>query len=540
MDNLTVMGCIALVLTINLRSLYLFVAWLCIAPIYLANAGDVDVNAKALDNEKHLSDMGITPTKARFRLTFDDVQLPASEKMGFLGMTLLYDMNDWLSVGAASYGALSGQRGGFITIGMASELRHALSEQVELNAGVFVGAGGGRGGVLLSGGGLMLRYHAGAEFVSPWGNIGAGYSFVDFPNGTIHSAQPYMSYAYKFTAPMASAWLDAPEKEHASYSPLAEQEFAMVQRTYMIPAGVLQDNAKAVQHSRLNLLGVEWNRYIDENLFFRVETEGAMGGQSSGYMQIFLGAGYRFVWRDDVWLKLTGSVGVAGGGAVATGGGLLLETSASLQYRLAENLYAEAGLGYVTSPGESFKATSYQAKMGYHFFSPDYDRKFSIADVSAFDFNHLRVRAAHQTYVKASDQWRSRDQDLNVDLLGIQADYFLNDYFFLSGQVLAAYKGRAGAYMIGLVGVGIHVPLLSVFFMQAELLGGAAGGGSLAVGSGLVWQSQVGLGVKLADEYSLLASYGYLSAIQKGADIAGLKATVLNLSLNYNFTLFTK
>lgn len=458
--------------------------------------------------------------------------------MGFLGTTILFDVNNWLSAGVGAYGALAGKRGGFITLGGAAEVRRELSPWAEINSGIFIGAGGGRGGFQLSGGGLMLRYHLGAELKSArWGNLGAGLSYVDFPDGTIHSLQPYLSYEYPFTTLLSSGWFDSPESDEYDQvsSPRAEHEFAVVARSYRVPNGVMQDNGNKPQHPTINLVGVEWNRYLGEHLFIRVESEGAMGGKSNGYMQILFGAGYRVSLLDHTSLKLTSSAGVAGGGRVATGGGLLVDATVALQQRLGDHLFAEIAAGYAFAPNAEFRAMSYAAKLGYHFYMPDFpDEKISTSSLQGFEPLNIRIRTAHQSYYKAAPKWRTHHANLNVDLLGIQADYFINKNYFLTGQGIAAYWGKAGAYMTGLVGAGVHVPLLETpVYVETELLAGAAGGGGLAVGGGLVWQASVGLGYQFSDAYSAQASYGYMSA-PKGQ----FRASVLTFSVGYHFSFF--
>lgn len=74
--------------------------------------------------------------------------------MGVVGGNLLFDVNDNVKLGVGSYGALRGERGGFITLGLAGEVRQRLSPSWLGHAGLFVGAGGGRGGSTLAGGGL--------------------------------------------------------------------------------------------------------------------------------------------------------------------------------------------------------------------------------------------------------------------------------------------------------------------------------------------------------------------------------------------------
>ena len=482
-----------------------------------------------------------TPTSSRFRLTYENVSLPENEKMGFLGGTFLYDLNAWFSVGGASYGALTGERGGFITLGVATEFRNEINRYSEINAGLFVGAGGGRGGYNLSGGGLMLRYHLGGQIkLDGWGNIGAGISYIDFPDGTISSFQPYVSYDYPFSTLIAPSWINLPVRynsrtdQHVSLSQ-AEQEFFTVYRSYSMPSGVLADNGSP-QHNTINLLGAQWNRYLNDNLFVKIESEGAMGGQSNGFMQIFLGLGYRMPIFENTFLKLSSSLGVAGGGNVATGGGFLIDADLSLQQRLFGNLFAEVSAGYVTAPETSFEALSVAGKIGYRFSSPDFEKNdVSLYDLAGFKPLHLRIRTTHQSYFKADPNWRTHHSDENVDLLGFQGDYFFRENFYFSGQGLAAYKGMAGAYMTGMVGGGLHFPLFETpLFLDVEGLFGAAGGGGLQVGGGLVWQANGGLGYQITDKHSLIVSYGYMNA-PKGQ----FKANVLSLAYAYNFSFFT-
>ncbi|CAN8140282.1 hypothetical protein THIOSC13_1810002 [uncultured Thiomicrorhabdus sp.] len=107
--------------------------------------------------------------------------------MGFLGGQFLYELTPWLSVGPAAYGALTGERGGFITLGAAVDSELSLTDKLSFNMGYFVGAGGGLA-VIPSGGGLMLRAHAGANYhLDGWGKLGVGISNVNFPNGHIDS-----------------------------------------------------------------------------------------------------------------------------------------------------------------------------------------------------------------------------------------------------------------------------------------------------------------------------------------------------------------
>lgn len=478
-------------------------------------------------------------TQARFRVTYEEVSLPQDESMGFLGGSYLYDINDYVSLGPAAYGALTGERGGFITLGGTAEVQQSFGNQYELNSGIFIGAGGGRGGYTLSGGGLMLRYHAGVKYrTDHYGHFGLGMSYLDFPDGDIHSTQPYFSYEYPFRTLITSGWPSKHLFTSTGSHHSSEHDLAVIYKTYSIPSDVLADNGSD-QHNRIDLVGIEWNKYLNDNLFLHTEAEGAMGGASNGYMQILLGAGYRHPLTPGSAIKLSGSAGVAGGGNVATGGGLLLDTHLSFQQELTDQLYFEVSAGYVIAPDTNFEAYSLVAKFGYAFDTPYVGKsayKLDSNDLAGFEPSHFRVRTTHQSYLKADPNWRTHHNDLNVSNLGVQMDAFINENLFVTGQGLAAYSGKAGAYMTGLLGAGLHMPLSDTpLFLDGELLAGAAGGGGMSVGGGFVWQSNLGLGYQLSDEFSLIAQYGYMAA-PKG----DFKADVVTLSFAYNFSFFTR
>ncbi len=478
----------------------------------------------------------ITPVRARFVGTYESLTLPNNEKMGLLGGSLMYGLRDWFSAGGGAYGALAGHRGGFITLGLATELHTAIGEHTEIDAGLFAGAGGGSGGNTLQGGGLMLRTHLGAMWrFGRVGGVGAGASWITFPNGTINTVQPYIYYSLPFSTLIPRGWVDLQEPNSRSRPevPTAEQEFSMVYRYYNVPGSVVTDSGTP-QHSTIGLAGVEWHLYLNEHFFLNVESAGAMQGRSNGYMQILLGGGYRQLLTHTTRVKLSASLGPAGGGDVATGGGLLLDGQLALQQMLGERFFGETGIGYVRSPGSSFRAASFSAKLGYHFIRPKGEgEQVDVADLSRFEWKHFRIRIVNQRYLKGAPDWRNSHADINVDLLGFQIDYFIKEWMYISGQGIGAYRGKAGGYMTGLVGTGGRVPIPGTpLYGEGNALIGAAGGGGLDVEGGLVWQTAAGIGWQLSDAYSLQASFGVIRAAK-----GHFRARVASLSLGYSFSL---
>jgi len=478
----------------------------------------------------------IAPTETALSLGYETIKLPGGEPMGWVGANLMFDVNDYTRLGVGTYGAMAGQRGGFITLGVAGELRKQVYPDWFVHSGLFVGAGGGRGGSSLSGGGLMLRADVGLDYqVKGLGNFGLGVSHVEFPDGVISSTQPYVRYEYLFSNLVSPGW-QSPDIAGGSWSLSSHlNEFSVVGREYLIPSNVTRDNG-APQGSHMELVGVEWLSYLDECWYLRLEAEGAGGGSNNGYMQILAGGGYRFPVTQNTYIKLQMAAGPAGGGGVDTRGGLLVDTGIGLQYAMTKHTLAEIDLSDTRAPNGGFEAVSLGLKLSYQYGLPNVgEEEVSWDGLRQYDANGLRVRVADQTYFKGNEAWRNRSVNESVSNLGIQMDYFLSDHLFLTGQALAAYAGNAGAYMVGEFGVGTHWNLTHDLFVEAEALLGAAGGGGLAVGGGFVGQGNASIGYHLTDTLSVLGSFGRVGSFK-----GDFQANVLGLSVAYDFLGFTR
>ena len=489
-------------------------------------------------NEAYANNQLIQPTPSAVRLTFESLNLPGGESMGMLGGDVLVSVHENLRVGVGAYGAVEGQRGGFITLGVEGELQQRISDAWVSHAGLFVGAGGGHGSNALAGGGLMLRGDLGVTYESKgYGNISLGVSHVRFPSGDINTTQPYVQYEYPFNSLLGSGWLGAPPKENGlRIDPVqaSRNEFNLVGRHYQFRSSAKRDDGSP-QNSTMQLVGVEWLSYLDDYWFLKVESEGAMGGDNNGYMQILLGGGLRLPITRTTSIKLHAAVGPAGGGGADVGGGLLLDAGLGLQQKFSENLALELSAGAVMAPSHTFETLNLAVKLNYQFGMPDVGTTpVSWYGLQEFDTTPLRVRLTNQTYFKADDHWRNGDVNQEVSNLGVQMDYFLTPNWYLTGQGLAAYAGDAGAYMVGEVGLGAVWNVTPNWFIEGEALFGAAGGGGLAVGSGLVAQGNASVGYRLNKALSIIATAGRIEALQ-----GDFKANVAGASLAYQFSAFT-
>jgi hypothetical protein len=89
--------------------------------------------------------------------------------------------------------------------------------------------------------------------------------------------------------------------------------------------------------------------------------------------------------------------------------------------------------------------------------------------------------------------------------------------------------------MTGLLGAGLHQPLSERWFVTAEVLVGAAGGGTLATGNGSVWQINGGFGYRVTKSLDLTLTAGRMQA-----PTGNFKANVIGVNLGYRFGLPTR
>lgn len=481
----------------------------------------------------------IKPVPTTFRTTFESWKVSDDERMGMLGLNLLFDVHPNLKLGVGSYGALTGERGGFITLGLASEFQWPVNDRWVLRSGLFAGAGGGAGGYELAGGGFMFRADAGVTYrMGSLGNIGLGASWVTFPTGEVKSAQPYIMYEYPFHTPVSSGWQTGSSGfgTRSGGVSSSRQEFSLGWTGYKIPDSV-KNSSGGPQSNSMQLAGARLSTYLNDRWFLMLGADGAFAGDSAGYMQILGGGGYRLPLGSSTGLKAYATLGPAGGGAVATGGGLVYAGGIALQQMITDQIAIEVGLGGIKAGTGDFKAWSAGVNLTYVFGTPraSSGQILNTEDLAGYRMAPLRVRAMNQTYLKASDQWRTRDVDQSVNNLGFALDYFITPKIYLSGQGLAAYSGNAGAYMTGLLGAGVQQPISRDWFVTAEGLVGAAGGGTMATGNGAVWQLNAGLGYRITENLSVTVTGGRMQAFQ-----GEFKANVVGVSLGYRFGLPTR
>ena len=534
----------------------------CLSPLALACLTVLSVNATAQTVPPSIppSTPNFTPTELTVRSTYEQWKMPNGNNAGMLGLNFLVDVTPNLKLGAATYGAVTGEYGGLTTFGLAGELQQNLTDSWRVHGGVFVGGGGGAAGYNQTGNGFMFRADAGLTYQThQYGNFGLGVSWVTFPSGQVRSAQPYLMYEYPFYSGVQSGWsgtsLASSSSSQTSAVSLANtasqseasslrQEFSVGWSHNQVSNSVT--NSQGAKQSSFDVAGVRWTSYLDQRWFLSIEADGSYTGSTSGYTQILGGVGYRFPLGSSTGLKIYGLAGPAGSGsgAVDTGGGLLVGGGLAIQQMLTDHWAIEVGAGGLKATTGNFKAFTYGVNFTYALSTPKISHATSSTNMLAgYQLDPLQLRVMNQTYFKADDRWRNDDDLASVNNLGLAIDYFVNKNLYLTGQGLVAYTGNsqttnavtATSEFTGLLGPGWYQPIASNWFAKAEALMGASVGGTMNTGNGVVWQVNAGVGYNFTENLSLSVTGGRMQAFD-----GPFQTNILGASLGYRFGLPAK
>ncbi len=467
---------------------------------------------------------------ALLRMSYEVVDVGPAETMGFAGVHYLVNVHPNWYVGASGFGALAGERGGFFTGGFTVGTGMRFASKWLLDAGLFVGGGGG--GAAGQGGGLMVRPHLGISRDVGGVMLGAGVSYINFPNGDIDSTQLSLSLGIPFDVYYGRA-SDAGKTVYAgdlAGLSLQQTEWLATVGKYH-PAGKAKTTAGKAMTSSLKRVGFEYRRHLDARRYFFVETAGAMGGESDGFAELLAGAGYRVpLLSPRVHLTASLAVGGAGGGRVDTGGGLVGKARVGLDYDLTPALKLGLDAGRMESAG-SFSADFYGLSLGYRLGEVGTGRFAQDGQgLAGVRLARWRLIGVQHTNFSAT---RNTGHEQNLSLVGLKIEKFLTDSFYMTGQAHGAYAGDAGGYAVGLIGAGWEIPLREDgrLSFNAEFAAGAAGGGGVDVGSGAVIQPLLGLSWRISQQLAVRLEAGRIKALNGELD-----SNLAGLGLAYEFS----
>jgi len=423
---------------------------------------------------------------------FERVRLPGGEGLGLANTRYVVELAPGWWLGPSLYGAASGHRGGLFTWGVEGQRRWALADRWQLVGGLYVGGGGGASAPV--GGGLMLRPHADLMFDLGGWSAGVGVSQVRFPSGSIGSTQAGLVLSVgdriSFTDPGRHGATLAFEGVDGLR---ADRVAAAVGRYAHTSAG-----GPAMAYA-----GLRAERALAGGMAVDLEGAGAAQGGADGYAEF--GAGLSAMWPADgepVRAGVRAMLGLAGGGAVATGGGPIakLALAGRLQLSPQWSIDLEAGRARAFSGGFStpYGQVSLATTLG---------RRAAGGDV----VHDGEWAVASQVYSAAK---RRDGSTRGLGALGLKFSRVLDGGVYAGVQAWGAVTGGAGAFSVGLIGLGVAAAPLDGWRIGAEMMVGAAGGGGVSSHGGAVAQPLVWAGSDLGRLARLKLGAGYIKSLR--------------------------
>ena len=454
-------------------------------------------------------------------LGFETVRLPGGERLGLVGGTLLLEAAPGWWLGPAAYGAASGERGGLFVGGVEVQRRWRFGPR-QLVAGLYAGGGGGASAPV--GGGLMLR--PALTLLQDLGPLQAGlsWSHVRFPSGDIGSSQLGLVLAWDGQFRHADAGRAGAIGSDALRSGVGVDRLLATVGSYR-----LRDRGSPER--RIGLVGGRLERFSDDGHWhWGLESAGAAAGSASGYMEILASAGWELAPLPQVLpglrAGLRGAVGLGGGGAVPTAGGVIAKAALTLSARLTPTLATGIEVGTLRATDTALRAPTLQWWLALDL-EPRRDPGAGSTP-SQGGLQRSEWTAALQQYRGAQRLDGSRRP---LETIGIKFNRYAGQHLYLTGQAHSAFAGGAGAYSIGLVGLGIaSAPAASGWQAGAEALVGASGGGGIDTSGGALLQTLAWAGWQASPASQWRVGVGALRSLR-----GNLSTPIVELAWTWSF-----
>ena len=468
------------------------------------------------------------------KLDFLSIKLPDNEpNMGYTGIHYNLMLNNWSYAGVGIYGAVTGNTGGFFTLGINLGIKKYLGKDFYVDTGFHFGGGGGKGAP--DGGGAFILPHINVGYDFKNFSLNSGWSYVDFfDGGNIkgHQLNVGIEIPLAFTYSdynVSENEYDFDDLQNSSWNINSKKTSIMFhQNNLKIKGDTKKTSGVKYNGETIRLAGFELASYFSKNWFAFVKVDGAFDGIKAGYMDVFLGGGYHYAFNKNNTKLLTKfGFGAGGGGGIETEGGFLMYPDVSIEQKLFNDIYLALNTGFVMSPNSNVYTQSYGFGLKYYI-----ERNGIINDESFTNgkFKGFEVIVKQDVYFDAK-----RDTNIEEDMhqISLQINLDLNKNIYVTGQTSFANFGDAGAYAEGIVGFGAKTNSfcrnkITVF---GQVLGGAAGGGGISTGEGLIVKPSAGFSYKLNNKLSFRTSGGYVKA--KGGQ---LSSTFINFGIKYHLS----
>jgi hypothetical protein len=435
----------------------------------------------------------------------ENLRLPGHETLGLVGSGLLLEARPGWWLGPAVYGAARGERGGLF-VGGAELRRRWVWGQEQIQAGLFAGGGGGAAAPV--GGGLMLRPSISALHDFGGWQAGLSWSSVRFPSGLIRSNPWGLALAIDGDFRFASDDRVGQRLQDNARSGVGFDHFVGTATTYRWHEG-------SGRSHRIGLVGARLAQQRSGGWSTSLEAAGAATGGAAGYMQVMGGLAWQApllpTLAPGVQAGVRGAVGLGGGGAVPTGGGLIATGTLTLQAALSPTLSTGVEWGALRAGSTALRAPVLQWWLSA---ALEPGRNATTSAPSEGTVARTEWVASVQHYQHAQ---RQDGSSRALDTVGLKINRQIDEHLYLSGQAHSAMAGGAGAYSVGLVGAGLATATRRQGWQAGvEALVGASGGGGVATQGGALLQGLAWAGWHSSPSSQWRAGLGTLRSARGG------------------------
>ncbi len=290
----------------------------------------------------------------------------------------------------------------------------------------------------------------------------------------------------------------------------------------------------------MGLLGGTYAIKAGKYQYLGLGVYGAVSGDRGG----FFTGGLDWSLRksvNDAW-KVGGGlfVGGGGGGAAPQGGGLMVRSHLWAGYEMAEDTYVGPALSNVWFPNGRIRSTHWSLALEHRF------KVYTSSDpIGVPGLYHLPGLARQERcfyvtmgrYVVPSHM-RGRSGRLlatNLDIIGVKLVNSHGHGDFVELETGGAYGGNIDGFAQLFAGYGKSVTISPGFMLGATASMGAAGGGDVPTGGGMMAKAQAWLGADLYSNVTLKTGIGTVRALDDE-----FRARLYFLDLGYKYHTLIK
>lgn len=434
-------------------------------------------------------------------------------KMGFIGLNYNIPINDWLYTGAGFHTAITGDQGGLFTLGVNLGVNLPIYKNLYFDANIHFGGGGGYR-TLVNGGGILFP-NAGLQYKTDKFSFGIQYGYMNFFTG-IQKDDNFSFFIEIPTTARVASYADANKTFTVNNNTKpAVKSVQQVTFDYFFPRGNSRSDASTnpkyhqIDHT-LSVLGFEYQRYLTPTTFIYAHVDAMYAGLTAGFMDLFFGVGKNLELTNRI--NLFGKFGMgAAGGRIFPEGGLTMYPSVGADIRITDKFGLSGHAGYHKALGgiASFEALTAGFSLKYYGLSGGTKDPFTDEKITKIKTQGIRLGVQNQTYF---DVAKFGIPDSNLQLIALKLKYDLNLRFYLAGEASFAYEGESGGYAHGIFGLGVKS---NKFFNDKfsgflEIAAGAAGGGRVDSGEGILVRPTAGINYHATKDLSFNISGGHM------------------------------